>query len=153
MAFPGSSYLYGSPSHLPKTSRQARGARATACGTRSLERAGGGGPEPARGERFPQGSAGPASRALQTEEHFQQRKALAGGPISEPRPAEEAAEDHPSDWLSRSTGSQPAKWPDPATTGWRPSRRLRSAPSGRGWKARLSTARRLTRCLRRKGGG
>ena len=152
MASPGSSYLYGSPSHLLKTSRQARAARATACGTRSLEMAGGGGPEPARGERFPRGSAGPASRALRMEEHFRQRKALAGGPISEPRPAEEAAEDHPNDWLSRSTGFQPAKWPDPVTTEWRPSRRQCSAPSGRGWKARLSTARRLSRYLRQKGG-
>lgn len=70
-AFPESSYLYGSPFHFQMTSHQALGVRAMACGTGILEKADGVGPEPARGGRFPQGTAGQVLRVLQMEEHCQ----------------------------------------------------------------------------------
>lgn len=80
------------------------------------------------------------------EERYQQRRAPEEGPTDEPMPAEEVAGDHLNDWLSRSTGFLPARWLNPVTTEWRPSRRLCSAPREQGLKARLSTARHLNRC-------
>lgn len=122
------------------------------CGKGILEKADGGDPEPAKGRRFLQGSAGPATRALQMVEHSQQQTVLAEGLTAETMPAEEEVEDRRNDSLSRSTRVRPKRWPALAMTERTTSRRLRSAKSGRDRIVRLSTACRRNHYWRQKGG-
>lgn len=129
-ASPGSSYLYGSPSLLQRISHQARAAQAMVCGTGIPGKADEGVPEPARGGRFPQGSAGPATRAPQMGERSRRRTAPAVDPTARPTPAEVEVEDRLNDWPSRLTGFQPKRWPGPVTTECEPSTTPCSTPCG-----------------------
>lgn len=108
-ASPGSSYPCASPFRPQMTSHQAPGEQVEASVTGNLEMAGAAGPEPVTGGSFPQESAALVSGDLQMGESSRWRTMPAANLRVEPRPAEEAVEDHLNDWLSRWTEFQPMR--------------------------------------------